>query len=200
MSNVDRVSPELRKADKEIDNYYKSNPLLKLPFAAAAWYLLSSVEEYMLNEQMDGVSRVQDVHNLGSDLITEIEHSMSWIYHACEQNGQIPFVRDNDLYKASKDLFELSQKYDWFIFAYTCASGKDRELDLELQGSTIQPTGDFFASIEYEAYNILIDPREPEEAQPFLNPEYFPVKAIKESLKIEGDNFTIHWNPKWLLI
>ena len=131
----------------------------------------SSAEEYMLNQYTSGVSSIQDIHALGSDFITEIEHSMSWIYHACEQSGQIPFARDNDLYKASKDLFELSQKYDWFIFAYTCASGKDRLLDLELQGSTIQPTGDFFASIEYEAYNILIDPREPEEALLFLNPE-----------------------------
>ena len=196
MSTTDRVSPELRKIEREIDDYYKSNPLIKLPFATAAWYLLSSAEEYMLNEQIDGISRIQDIHALGSDFITEIEHSMFWIYHACEQSGQIPFARDNDLYKASKDLFELSQKYDWFIFAYTCASGKDRLLDLELQGSTIQPTGDFFASIEYEAYNILIDPREPEEALLFLNPEYFPVKAIKESLKIKGDRFHYTLEPK----
>ncbi len=196
MNSTDGVSPELREVEKEIDSYYKSNPLLKLPFATAAWYLLSSAEEYMLNEQIGGLSRVQDIHNLGSDFITEIEHSMSWIYHACEQSGQISIARDNDLYKASKDLFELGRKYDWFIFAYTCASGKDRVLDLELQGSTIQPTGDFFASIEYEAYNILIDPREPEEARPFLNPEHFPVKAIKDSLKIEGDRFHYTLEPK----
>ncbi len=196
MSSTDNVSPELRKAEKEIDDYYKSNPLLKLPFASAAWYLLSSAEEYMLNEQMGGVSRVQDIHNLCSDFITEIEHSMSWLYHAGEQNGQIPFVRDNDLYKASKDLFELSQKYDWFIFAFTSASGKERVLDLELQGTTIQPTGDFFASIEYEAYNILIDPRESEEALPFLNREYFPINAIKEYLKIEGNRFHYTLEPK----
>ena len=143
MSSKDSVSPELRKAEKEIDNYYKSNPLLKLPFATAAWYLLSSAEEYMLNEQMGGISSVQDVHNLGSDFITEIEHAMAWIYHACQQRGQIHYARDNDLYKASKNLFQLSQKYDWFIFAYTCASGKNRVLDLELQGSTIQPNGSF---------------------------------------------------------
>ena len=80
------------------------------------------------------------------------------------------------------------------FFAYTCASREDRVLDLELQGSTIQPTGDFFASIEYEAYNILIDPREPEEALLALNPENFPIQAIQQSLKIEDDRFSYELN------
>ena len=194
MSTTDRVSPELRKIEREIDDYYKSNPLIKLPFATAAWYLLSSAEEYMLNEQIDGISRIQDIHALGSDFITEIEHSMSWIYHACEQSGQIPFARNNDPYKASKDLFELGRKYDWFVFAYKCAS--DGVLELELQGSTIQPTEDFFTSIEYEAYNILIDPHEPEEAQFDLNPRNSPMEAILHSVKVEGNRFRYKLNPR----
>ena len=189
MSTIDRVSPELREAEKEIDNYYKSNPLLKLPFATAAWSFLAFAEDYMLNEQSGGISSIQDIHALGSDFITELEHPMLWIYRDCEEGDNFSTAFDGNLYAASKDLFELGQKYDWFIFAYTCASGKDRVLDLELQGSTIQPTGDFFASIEYEAYNILIDPREPEEALFFLNPHNFPIEAIQHSLRIESDRF-----------
>ena len=187
MKTTDNVSCELRKIENEIDNYYKSNPLLKLPFAAASWSLLAYAEEYMLNEQTRAINRVQDSHALGSDFITEIEHSMSWIYRECEHGGKISYAYNSDLYTASKDLFELGQKYDWFVFAYTCASGG--ELELELQGSTIQPTGDFFSSIEYEAYNILIDPREPEEALPFLDPSNLPIAAIQNSLKVEGDRF-----------
>ena len=64
MKTADRVSPELRKIEKEVDNYYKSNPLLKLPFAIAAWSLLAYAEEYMLNEQTRGISGVQDGHAL----------------------------------------------------------------------------------------------------------------------------------------
>lgn len=174
MKTADNVSPELRKIEKEIDNYYKSNPLLKLPFATAASYLLRTAEEYMLNEQINGVTGIQGRHALGSDFITELEHPVSWLHCDCGQGGKIPFVYDTDIHKASKDLFELGQKYDWFIFAYTCASGKDRVLDLELQGTTIQPTGIFFTSIEYEAYNILVDAHEPEKAQFDLNSDDFP--------------------------
>ena len=143
MSTTDRVSLELQEAEKEVDNFYKSNPLVELPFATAAWYLLASAEEYMLNQYTSGVSSIQDIHALGSDFITEIEHSMSWIYHACEQSGQIPFARDNDLYKASKDLFELSQKYDWFIFAYNVPTAKIDYLTWNSRGQLFNQPGIF---------------------------------------------------------
>ncbi|MDE0089442.1 MAG: hypothetical protein OXU23_27255 [Candidatus Poribacteria bacterium] len=194
MTNTDNVSCELRKIEKEIDNYYNSNPLLKLPFATAASYLLRSAEEYMLNEQINGVFSTQGRHALGSDFITELEHSMSWLHRDCEQGGKIPFAYDSDLHKASKDLFELGRKYDLIVFAYTCAS--EGILELELQGSTIQPTGDFFASIEYEAYNILVDAHEPEEAQFDLNPDDFPTTAILDSVRVQGDRFCYELNPK----
>ena len=196
MTNADNVSPELRKIEKEIDDYYKSNPLVNLPFATAASYLLRSAEEYMLKEQIEGIAGIQDLHALGSDFITELEHSVFWLHRDCEHDGEIPFAYDPDIHKASKDLFKLGQKYDWFKFAYTCASGKDRVLDLELQGTTIQPTGDFFASIEYEAYNILVDAYEPEEAQFDLNPHDSPVRAIFDAVRVQGDKFRYKLNPR----
>ena len=47
MKNRDKLTPELRQAEKEIDNYYKFNPLVSLPFATAAWSFLFFVENYM---------------------------------------------------------------------------------------------------------------------------------------------------------
>ena len=89
---------------------------------------------------------------------------------------------------------ELGQKYDLIVFAYTCAT--DGVLELELQGSTIQPTGDFFTSIEYEAYNILVDAHEPEEAQSDLNHDDFPATAILDSVRVQGDKFRYELDPK----
>ena len=194
MKTPDRVSPELRKAEKEVDNHYKSNPLVNLPFTTAVWSLLAYAEEYMLKERVSGVNGIQDAHTLGSDFITELEHPMSWLYGICKQNGEIPLGYNPDIYKASKALFELGQKYDWFVFAYTYASSGI--LGLELQGSTLQPTGDFFSSIEYEAYNILIDTHEPEEVLSSMNLSDFPIDAIQHSLRIEGDRFRYNLNPR----
>ena len=99
MKTTDNVSPELRKIEKEIDNYYKSNPLLKLPFATAASYLLRSAEEYILKEQIDGIVGIQDRHALRSDFITEIEHPVSWLHRDCERGGKISFAYDPDIQK-----------------------------------------------------------------------------------------------------
>ena len=190
----DRLTPELRKIEKEVDHHYKSNPLLNLPFATAAWSLLAAAEDDILIKKLTGIDGIQDLHALASDFVVEIEHPMSWLYDACEQGGQISCVFDDDLYKASRDLFELGKKYDWFVFAYTCAS--NGVLELELQGSTIQPTGDFFTEIEYEAYNVLIDPYQEQEALSLMNLDNFPANAIKHSLRIQGDRFRYKLNPK----
>ena len=60
MKTIDNVSPELRKVEKEIDNYYKSNPLLKLPFATAACSFLTFAELERL-KQTSNVSTSQEL-------------------------------------------------------------------------------------------------------------------------------------------
>ena len=191
---TDKLTCKLREIEKEIDLYYKSSPLVNLPFATAAWYLLAFAEDYMLKEKVAAINGIQDLHALASDFVVELEHPMSWLYNACEQGGQVSFAYDKNLYEASRDLFELGRKYDWFVFAYTCAS--NGVLGLELQGSTIQPTGDFFTGIEYEAYNILIDPYHEQEALSSMNFDNFPIGAIGRSLKIQDDRFHYKLNPK----
>ena len=67
---------------------------------------------------------------------------------------------------------------------------------MDLQGSTIQPTGDFFTGIEYEAYNVLIDSYHEQEALPLMNFGNFPIDAIDRSLRVRGDRFHYKLNPK----
>ena len=47
-----KVSSELRAVEREIDNYYNGNPLIKLPFGTAAWYLLAFFEDLAFRESM----------------------------------------------------------------------------------------------------------------------------------------------------
>jgi len=194
---TDKLTCKLREIEQEIDVDYKSNPLINQPFTPAVWYLLAAAEDDILIKKLTGVDGIQDLHALASDFVVEIEHSMAWLYDACEQSGQISYVLDDDLYKAARDLFELGKKYDWFVFAYTCAS--NGVLELELQGSTIQPTGDFFTDIEYEAYNVLIDPYQEQEALSLMNPDNFPADTIKHFLRVQGDRFRYKLSPKMVL-
>ena len=193
MKTIDNVSPKLRKIEKEIDNYYKSNPLLKLPFATAAWSFLAFVEDYMLIRSMQ-IDGIQNLYVLGSEFLVELEHSIAWLYSACQPDGQVSFDFDDDHYKASMDLFELGKKYESFVFAYTCAN--HGWIDLNVKEFSIQPTGDFFKDFEYEAYNVLIDVSLFAEASSAINFNNFPIDAIERSLKVRGERFRYKLNPR----
>ena len=131
---------------------------------------------------------------LASEFSVDVEHSMSWLYSDCKQGGQVTYDVDDNLYKASRDLFELGKKYACFVFTYTCA-GRCM-FALELQGSTIQPIGDLFEGLQYEAYNTLIDFYHAMEPLSFINFETFPIDAIEHSLRIKGDRFSYNLNPR----
>ena len=60
MDPTDSVSCELRKVEKEVDDCYKSNPLVTLPFATAAWSLLTFAEFESL-KQVSNVSTSQEL-------------------------------------------------------------------------------------------------------------------------------------------
>ena len=117
---TDNVSDELREVEKEIDNYYKSNPLLKLPFATAAWYFLAFAELKILMDQFSQPTS-QEQETMGNNFVNELKQPMSWLLSACKPGGKIPFIYDHKVFQASRALFRLSKKYQWFEAAYTFA-------------------------------------------------------------------------------
>ena len=192
MRTPDRLTPELRRAEKEIDNHYRSNPLVNLPFARAAWALLAFGEEKMLKE-INPSSTSQEIAAATDNLVYNLKVPMHWLYHDCGQGGQIPFEYNDEIFRASWDLFDLGTEYSWFVAAYTYASRG--WIELELQGSTIQPTENLFNGIKYEAYNRLIKPNESREALSSVN-FGIPMAAIDRALKIHGDRFHCDPNPR----
>ena len=193
MKTTDPLSPELRKAEKEIDNYYKSNPLVNLPFARAAWALLAFGEERMLRD-INPSSTSQDIAAATNNLVNNLKAPMRWLYDACAQGGQVPSKWNDKDFQTSHGLFDLAQEYGSFVAAYTYAS---REwIELELQDSIIQPTDNLFDGIEYEAYNRLIKPNESQTALSSTNFDKFPMDAITHSLKVKGDRFRCNPNPR----
>ena len=119
MSTTNELTPELKKAAEEVKDYYKSNPLMELPFATAAWSFLSFVEDYMVI-RTGKIDNLRDLHIQGSEFLVELEHSMSWLIRTCKPEGQVPFTFNEHNYESANDLFELGKKYESFVFAYTC--------------------------------------------------------------------------------
>ncbi len=195
MKTVDSVSPELRKIEKEVDNFYKSNPLVELPFATAALSFLAFVENRVW-EQASQKLTSQELETMGSNFVNELKVPMYWLFNACEPGGQIPHVNDRKVFTASKNLFRLGEKYQWFETAYTYASRG--WVELELQKSTIQPKEEFFTDIEYQAYGRLIKAHESDEAFSLINLNDFHLleEKIRNIVKVKGNRFLIGINPQ----
>ena len=193
MKNTYEFPGELQRVKNEVDNYYKSNPLLKLPFAAAAWSFLAFAEDMMLQQTSRQLTS-QELAAIGDNFVNELKDPMYWLHLACKPGGQISFEYNADIHKVSSDLLRLGQKYRWFLVAFTChLSGS---VKLEIQGSVIQPTSDFSKGIEYEAYNELITSQKFQEVSSLINFDTLPRNAIDRTLTVDGDRFRYKLKPK----
>ena len=196
MKTTDPLTPELRRAEKEIDNHYKSNPLVKLPYVHAAWALLTFAEDSRMLKPTSFLPTSQEVETVSDNFVNQLNEPMRWLSKDCEQGGQIPFAYNAEVFRASQDLFKLGKKYGSFVAAYTYAS--HNWVGLQLHGSTIQPTDDLFTGLEYKAYGRLIKPRQSDEALSSVN-DFDSSRldtAIWNSLKVDGDRFYFHPTAK----
>ena len=195
MTTTDRLTPELRKIEKEIDCHYRSNRLVKLPFATAAWNLLAFAENEALKDSFHPATS-QEISVIIDSLVNELNHPMVWLYQVCQRDGEVSCSFSDNNWRATRDLVKLGQKYGVFVAAYTYASRGWIKLDL--YQSTIMPSDDFSVGIEYEAYNRLIKPHESQvssssvalEIVHSLNP------LIEHALTIQGDKFSYKLKPK----
>ena len=193
----DKLSTDLRNIEVQVDNHYKSNPLLDLPFPTAAWHLLAAAGEDLGRMVQHGPDALPNIDVAAREFHGDLEFPMCWLYTDCEQKLQVPDGRNNHHYKkAARDLFEWGKRYASFVFAYTCAYRG--VFELELHGETIQPRGNVFKELEYQAYNDLLDIHATKEAYSSLdrNMNKDLQDAIKHSLKIKRDRFSYKWNPK----
>lgn len=155
IDSSDPVSHELRAIEKEIDNQYKTNPLISLPFGISAWHLLAYYEDKSLFSMLNhpGAS-MHEVAAIADNLVVELQYSLYWLWKECPKGGDVPQHYRDGLYGASHELSQLASNYMPFAAAFTYAS--NQFIKLELQGTTIMPVHAFSDDWRYEAYGRLV--------------------------------------------
>lgn len=194
METTDKLSPEMQEAKNEIDNYYKSNPLVNLPFVTAMSSFLAYANEFKHKDSRTLFDE-EDLIAQYDNIMSKLHHSTAWIYSHCKQSNINPTMPDDNIHNASKDLYELVKKYNNFFLAFTCAANDI--IELELQGSTIQLTEDFYTHIEFELYNLLIASQRPEE-DIYDSFDYYndPTDNIYDSIKFKRNKLHYPLSPK----
>lgn len=186
----DPVDPVLRCVERQIDQYYLCNPLLKLPFNEAAWLFLAFCEELFVRETISpGSSPLQGLAMVADSVMNHAKWPLRWIRAGCAGGGKIPKRYDASMYQASWDLSELSRQYDSFESAFSYASAG--RIDLRLDGHVIRTSGEFREDTRYDAYDRLVKPEDipgPDMAG-FL-------QEISQTVRVRGDQFAYHLSPK----
>jgi hypothetical protein len=190
---MDRLSPQARAAEIEIDSAYQANPLLRLHFAPAAWHVLAIIEESLFLPIFRGEGLTAQTFGAVADsYIYTLRHPFNWLRSSCPPGGRLPTRYDESTCQAAIDLVELGWQYDRFYLAFTYASRGI--MGLRVEEHALVPDHDFLSDTQYEAYNRLAKPVErntPEEAELY---EALYVN-IEDALQISGYNFSVAVDP-----
>ena len=176
----------------EVDNAYRSNPLLSLPRSEAAWYFLAGCEEQYMRlhyqgKQPDGAF-VDAVVNLA-------RWPLRWLWKDCQPKGKLRrHDVPDDNYTQAIALAELGQKYEWFEAAVFYAI-KGR-LSLEVNERSIHPTWESCRHVRYDAYDRLRDEAEKLKRggeDNILAPIW---EEVGRTVQLRGNSFEYALNPR----
>ena len=186
MADDDKVSPQLRIIEKEIDNYFLLNPLVSHKFSTAAWYTMAIYEELAIKDFVQ--ERELTIHDLAGKadyIVVHIQYPLRWLWTVCEKGGDPPKQINSKLYKAAWDIQLLAHEYIQFCSAYTYASYG--LINLILDGNTIRPEKYMFSDSRYEVYDRLIKP------QPVRNKPNTTEIAIKLAKGLTISEYDFHY-------
>jgi len=191
MAATDRISPEIRSAERQIDEFYRTNPLFQRPFAEAAWYFLAHCEEVQFREHIRGSDfDLQRQACVIDEIVNNMKWPLRWIRRACRAGGRIPASLPAEPYNNAWHLFDLAAEYADFENAFTYAFLGC--IELALDGDKLVPTSSLRADTRYEAYDRLVKPVHAKigsDAVAFLS-------QIDRTIQVSRDKFAYHLNPK----
>jgi hypothetical protein len=192
---IDRLSPEIRIAEAEIDSAYISSLLTRMEFAPAIWNVLGVVEDWSYQLMHDSsVDRLMHEGIVDSFIFT-LKHPLHWLRASCPPGGRAPLSYNEDLYLAARDLLLLAAQYDQFCLVFTYASRGLAELRLE--GHKLIPTYSFPNESRYQAYDRLVKPIDRNTSKDTAFSQLDELYSrIDRSLKIDGENFSFNLNPQ----
>ncbi len=192
--SADRISPELRQIEYEVDNFYKASSLLSLPFASAAWNLLAVNEDLTMMPTLNGnLKSMHDFSAMAENTVWQIKLPLLWLLSSCSRWGKIENKYDQVNFQAAWDFIKLGEEHLSFEAAFTYAS--KGILDIKLDKTVLYPEYDFHKDSEYEAYNRLLTPLS--EAPTINNDKLVAIlQPIEKKVQINGERFRYKLDPK----
>ncbi len=191
----DPLSPELRRAEQDIDSHYLTNSLLKETFGEAAWYFLSYCETVFLEIFSADPTDPFDLTAVGDNLIVHSKWPLLWLRKNCTPFGYKARPLDSSLFKSAKDLSGISMDYMAFEVAFSEASKNVAELSID--GTGIQFSR-YSKAFVFDAYDRLKVSNQDHNKLDDSNDNSLAVfmGQLQKSVQVKGDGFSYKLNPK----
>jgi hypothetical protein len=194
--SADRLSPQLRDIEREIDRYHIVNPLTKRPFAEAVWYFLAACEEVHFLDMMQelggtSISSASKNSAMADNVIVHSKWPMHWLTQSCPPEGRQPTGYDAESYQDAMDFSRLSMDYLPFESVFSYASWG--LVSLTVEGHRLKTAGPMRNDIRFDAYDRLIDMADKLKAKV---PETSLLEMIANTVKVKGEHFRYDLNPR----
>lgn len=194
----DTLSPEIRAAEREIDEAYRLNPIMSLGYSTAAWTVLSTAQD-KFSAQIFGPQGVtpQRLAAFNDSIIFLLKHVFTWLRSSCPDGGDIPVKYIPEQVRAADKLIDSALDYKRFVTAFTLASrGHQR---LAMQGNKLITIEGRTDDRRYEAYNRLYRSAEELSRGSDGGAESHRARLdgmVARALKIKGERFTVNARPR----
>ena len=187
------ISPDLRAIEAEIDRAFADNALARLPFALAAWTLLSVVEDhhFKITSYAPLEDRLASVYVDG--LMSSLTYPMQ-VIHRESQRGAHALERRliDEHYQLAQDWLHTAKSYLSFCAIFPLFHAK--RIELRVEGQRLVPSGRSDEDLSYEVYNRFTAKRNPE-----LEKEIDPgqmASLLRASMKVNGGRFSVHFTRR----
>lgn len=194
----DPLSPELRAAEKEIDESYMSNPLMAQRYAMSAWTVLTTAED-KFSAQIYGPSGIspQRLAIFNDSIIFLLRYVFTWLRSSCPEGGDIPSKYIPEDVRAADNLLNSALDYKRFVTAFTLASRG--LLDLKIQRNKLITVEGSSNDRRCEAYNRLY--RSEAELAQGSDDSTDRRRAhlddmVGRVLRIKGERFSVNMRPR----
>ena len=187
------VSERLREIEREIDEHYRSNVLVReTTFGSAALHYLKVCEEQYVAALLGIGDRTQsEMDAMADTIINRSKPALQWLLRDCEQSSNEDFGYQDPLLGHATELASLADEYLTFESAFTYATAD--YVELELQGNRIVTSGAIRSDAVYDAYDRLQDYRKHQELE-HGEPNFLNILA--ETFKLTHTSFSYAFSPR----
>jgi len=185
----------ISQIEKEIDEEFAQNLLVKISWTQSAWTMLSVIEDHHFKITVTNRLSEEEASIYVDGLINALTYPFRVLLSRAPRTKVVLDRRFiNEHYELAQDWIDKAEDYTNFCSIFPLFHGN--EIHLNVQGNFIEPSDWSSYDLSYEAYDRFVAKRNPKQ-QPGSDPDLI-ARIIHPQIKANSGNFSIEFNKKIL--